>query len=56
MIKSKIYYYVRMELLSPISIGNGDELLTDHDCLRNSKGVPFIPGTSLACVFTHYLR
>lgn len=55
MIKSKIYYYVRMELLSPISIGNGDELLTDHDCLRNSKGVPFIPGTSLAGVFSHYL-
>ena len=55
MIKSKIYYYVRMELLSPISIGNGDDLLTDHDCLRNSKGVPFIPGTSLAGVFSHYL-
>lgn len=55
MIKSKIYYYVRMELLSPISIGNGDDLLTDHDCLRNSKGVPFIPGTSLAGVLSHYL-
>lgn len=55
MIKSRIYYYVRMKLLSPISIGNGDDLLTDHDCLRNSKGVPFIPGTSLAGVFSHYL-
>ena len=55
MIKSKIYYYVRMELLSPISIGNGDDLLTDHDCLRNSKGMPFIPGSSLAGVFSHYL-
>ncbi len=55
MIKSRIYYYVRMKLLSPISIGNGDDLLTDHDCLRNSKGMPFIPGTSLAGVFSHYL-
>ena len=56
MIKSKIYFYVRMELLSPISIGNGDDFLTDHDCLRNSKGIPFIPGTSLAGVFSHYLN
>lgn len=56
MIKSKIYFYVRMELLSPISIGNGDDFLTDHDCLRNSKGIPFIPGTSLAGLFSHYLN
>lgn len=56
MIKSRIYYYIRMQLLSPISIGNGDDILTDHDCLKNSKGYPFIPGTSLAGVFSHYLN
>ena len=55
MIKSKMYYYIRMELLSPMSIGNGDDFLTKHDCIRNSQGKPFIPGTTLAGVFSHYL-
>ncbi len=56
MIKSRIYFYIRMELLSPISIGSGDDFITDHDCLKNSKGEPFIPGTSFAGVFSHYLN
>ena len=55
MIKNKIYYYIRMKLLSPISVGNGDDFLTDHDCIKNSKGIPFIPGSTLAGVFLHYL-
>lgn len=55
MIKNKIYYYVRMKLLSPISVGNGDDFLTDHDCIKNSKEIPFIPGSTLAGVFLHYL-
>lgn len=55
MIKNKIYYYIRMKLLSPISVGNGDDFLTDHDCIKNSKGNPFIPGSTLAGVFLHYL-
>lgn len=55
MIKSKMYFYIRMELLSPMSIGNGDDFLTKHDCIRNSQGKPFIPGTTLAGVFSHYL-
>ena len=55
MIKNKIYYYIRMKLLSPISVGNGDDFLTDHDCIKNSKRNPFIPGSTLAGVFLHYL-
>ena len=55
MIKNKIYYYIEIKLKSPLSVGNGDEFLTDHDCIRNSKGEVFIPATSITGVFSHYL-
>lgn len=55
MVKEKIYYYVRMELESPLSVGNGNDFLTDHDCVRNSEGEPFIPATTLAGIFSHFL-
>ena len=53
MIKEKIYYYIRFKLESPLSVGNGDDNLTDHDCIRNSNGDLFIPATSIAGVFSH---
>ena len=56
MIKEKIYYYIRFKLESPLSVGNGDDNLTDHDCMRNSNGDLFIPATSIAGVFSHYLN
>lgn len=56
MIKEKIYYYVQMELKSPLSVGNGNDFLTDHDCVRNGNGYVFIPATSLAGIFSHYLN
>ena len=56
MIKEKIYYYIRFKLESPLSVGNGDDNLTDHDCVRNSNGDLFIPATSIAGVFSHYLN
>lgn len=56
MIKEKVYYYVRIELQSPLSVGNGDDFLTDHDCVRNGNGDIFIPATSLAGVFSHFLN
>ena len=55
MINKKIYYYIRFKLESPLSIGNGIELITDHDCIRNNNGEVFIPATSIAGVFSHYL-
>lgn len=56
MIKEKIYYYIRFKLESPLSVGNGDDNLTDHDCVRNSNGDLFIPATSIAGAFSHYLN
>lgn len=56
MIKERIYYYIRFKLESPLSVGNGDDNLTDHDCVRNSNCELFIPATSIAGVFSHYLN
>ena len=55
MIKEKIYYFVELKSQSPLSIGNGEAELTDHDLIRDSKGMPFIPATSIAGACVHYL-
>ena len=55
MIKEKIYYFVELKSQSPLSIGNGETELTDHDLIRDSKGMPFIPATSIAGACVHYL-
>ncbi|MBR6769763.1 MAG: hypothetical protein IKM28_00695 [Lachnospiraceae bacterium] len=44
----KIYYKIEFELASPMTIGTGENQFTDKDIARNSKGVPYIPGTALA--------
>ena len=56
MIKQRLYYLIKFKLESPLSIGNGIEELTDHDLIRDSKENPFIPASSLAGVFSHYLE
>lgn len=55
MINKILYYYIRIELLSPLSIGNGTDDLTDHDIIKDNNGIPYIPGSSLAGVIAHYL-
>ena len=47
-IVSRKYYALKVELVSPLSISNGQNYYTDSDIMRNSKGEVFIPGTSLA--------
>ena len=46
-----IYYRLKIILESPMSIGSGKEEETDHDIVLNSKGEPYIPGTTLAGVY-----
>lgn len=53
-ITRRLFYYVDIELLSPMSLGNGDATMTDNDLLLDDKGQPFIPGTSIAGVFQSY--
>lgn len=56
MIQRRDFYYVEIILDSPLSLGNGVNNNTDQDILVDKEGNPFIPGTSIAGVFTDYLR
>ena len=46
----KIYYHLEMFQISPLRIGNGENDVTDNDLMCDSRGVPFIPGSSVAGV------
>jgi len=45
-----IRQYFRLKLLqsSPLHLSNGDHDLTDSDLIKDSRGLPFIPGSGLA--------
>lgn len=46
--KIKKYYRIEFELTSPLSVGCGEDNVTDSDIVRDSRGCPYIPGTALA--------
>lgn len=50
-------FYLRAELTakSPLIIGSGTDDNTDSDILVGSDGKPYIPATTLAGVFRHYV-
>ena len=50
---SKIKYVCRIEfeITSPLPIGSGENQVTDKDIVQDSRGVPYIPGTSLAGIY-----
>lgn len=45
------YYKIRFQLTSPLSVGCGKNQVTDSDIILDSRGLPYIPGTSLAGVY-----
>ncbi|MBQ8317611.1 MAG: hypothetical protein IJX85_04675 [Lachnospiraceae bacterium] len=47
----KLYYKIDFTLASSLALGSGEENYTDKDIARDSSGVPYIPGTSLAGVY-----
>lgn len=49
--KLKKYYRITFTPVSPLSVGSGEDRLTDSDIVRDSRGIPYIPGTSLAGVY-----
>lgn len=49
----RIYYRYVFKLCSPLSLGSGLNDNTDSDVLLDSRGVPFIPATSIAGVIRH---
>lgn len=54
-IKTRTYYILKVNVVSPICVSNGENEKTDSDVLVNGNGIPFIPGTSLAGAFRNYL-
>ena len=44
----KVYYLLKMVAKSPLRIGADSNEETDSDLLVDGRGVPFIPGSSLA--------
>lgn len=49
----KVYYQMTLCLQSPLRIGNGKNEESDSDILLDGRGVPFIPGSSLAGIIRH---
>lgn len=47
----KIYYQIKFNNISALSIGNGENVFSDKDVIRNSLGHPYIPGSSLAGIY-----
>ena len=46
----KTYYQLRFTQRSPLRIGSGGGEQTDLDVLRDSRGLPFLPGSAIAGV------
>lgn len=51
----KTYYYLELENISPIHIGNGENDYTDLDVLKDKNGNFYLPGTSIAGCILHSL-
>lgn len=49
----KIYYQLLLTQKSPLRIGNAHSESSDSDLMLDGRGLPFIPGTSLAGVIRH---
>ena len=47
-IMKKKYYKVSFNLYSPLILGSGFSAETDKDILKDAKGIPFIPASSIA--------
>ncbi|MBR1451858.1 MAG: hypothetical protein IJ591_09100, partial [Lachnospiraceae bacterium] len=46
------YYKFTIHLESPLSLGSGINENSDHDIIRDSRGLPMIPATSIAGVIS----
>ncbi len=55
-VKSKAYYRIQFELMSPLSVSSGDNVLTDHDIITDCSGMPYIPASAIAGVCRDWLK
>ena len=49
----KVYYQMFLTQASPLRIGNGQHADSDNDLMLDGRGLPFIPGTSIAGIIRH---
>ena len=47
----KRYYRLELDLVSGMNVGNGENENSDKDLLRDSRQVPFIPGSTMAGLY-----
>lgn len=45
------YYRVQFKTASAMSVGSGESGETDRDVIRDSRNVPYVPGTTLAGIY-----
>lgn len=50
-ILTKKYYHIHFRLKSPMNIGSDNSTYTDKDVLKDSRNLPFIPGSTLAGIY-----
>lgn len=53
--EKRICYRLLFTLVSPLSVGSGENESTDHDIIVDASGRPFIPATAIAGVIRHSL-
>jgi len=47
-IQSMVFMKLQFTLNTPLNVGSGEDEYSDHDCVRDFDGNPFIPATSIA--------
>lgn len=55
-VKGKTVVIAKLELESPLIIGSGRDYFADIEVIKDKKGNPFIPATSLTGVMRHYFE
>lgn len=49
--KIKKYYRITFQLASPLAVSSGEDITTDRDIVKDSRGIPYIPGSALAGMY-----
>ena len=44
----RIYYKIELTADSSLTIGSGNDVISDHDVIVDNNGSPFIPATGIA--------
>ena len=51
----KLVWHVKFRIEEPLCVSGGTDVATDMDVIKDFDGNPFVPGSSVAGAFKHYL-